>query len=104
MELIKLPFYVKLSCIFLSIICFSFIFYIGRDIVTPILMAFLFSILLLPLFTLLNIKLKFPRYLAAIICVLIFASFILGILAFISYEVTDMATDFDTIKKMQIHL
>ncbi len=62
-------------------------------------MAFLFAVLLLPVFTFFNSRLKFPRHLAAIICVLAFAAFIVGILVFISYEVTDMANDFDTIKK-----
>lgn len=62
-------------------------------------MAFLFAVLLLPIFTFFNTRLKFPRHLAAIICVLLFAAFIVGILVFISYEVTDMANDFETIKK-----
>lgn len=99
MDVIKLPFYAKLSYILLSLICFALIFYTGKDIITPVLMAFLFAILLLPVFTFLNIKLKFPRYIASAICVLLFVAFILSILAFISYQVTDMANDFDTIKK-----
>ncbi|RZJ53666.1 MAG: AI-2E family transporter [Flavobacterium sp.] len=96
---VKLPFYAKLSLILVSLLCFAFIFCIGKDILTPVLMAFLFAVLLLPVFTLLNGKLKLPRHLSALLCVLLFASFIIGILVFISYEVTDMANDFETIKK-----
>lgn len=96
---IKLPFYAKLACILISLISFAYIFCIAKDVITPVLMAFLFAVLLLPIFTFFNIRLKFPRHLAAIICVLTFAAFIIGILVFISYEVTDMANDFDTIKK-----
>ncbi|MEO8534014.1 MAG: AI-2E family transporter [Flavobacterium sp.] len=96
---VKLPFYAKLSLILVSLICFAFIFCTGKDIITPVLMAFLFAVLLLPIFTFLNTRLKFPRYLAAILCVILFASCIIGILLFISYEVTDMANDFATIKK-----
>ncbi|MBF4516021.1 AI-2E family transporter [Flavobacterium sp. ANB] len=96
---VKLPFYAKLSLILVSLICFAFIFCLGKDIITPVLMAFLFAVLLLPIFTLLHVRLKFPRHLAAIICVLIFAAFIVGILVFISYQVKDIANDFDTIKK-----
>lgn len=99
MEFIKLPFYTKLTCIFLSIICFAYIFYILQDIITPVLMAFLFAVLLVPTFTFLNTKFKFPRYVAAFTCVLLFAAVIIGILTFISYQVSDMANDFDTIKK-----
>lgn len=96
---VKLPFYAKLSLILVSLLCFAFIFCIGKDILTPVLMAFLFAVLLLPVFTLLNSKLKVPRHLSALLCVLLFASCIIGILVFISYEVTDMANDFETIKK-----
>ncbi len=96
---IKLPSYAKIACILISLISFAYIFCIAKDIITPVLMAFLFAVLLLPVFTFLKTKLKFPRHLAAICCVLLFAAFIIGILVFISYEVTDMANDFDTIKK-----
>ncbi|AOC96762.1 MULTISPECIES: AI-2E family transporter [Flavobacterium] len=96
---ITLPFYAKLSFILVTLICFAFIFCIGKDILTPILMAFLFAVLLLPIFTFLNTKFKFPRHLAAIVCLIIFISVIVGILVFISYQVTYMANDFHTIKK-----
>ncbi|RED27215.1 putative PurR-regulated permease PerM [Flavobacterium cutihirudinis] len=96
---VKLPFYAKLACVLISLISFAYIFCIAKDVITPVLMAFLFAVLLLPVFTFFNTKLKFPRHLAAIICVLLFAAFIIGILVFISYEVTDMANDFETIKK-----
>ncbi|KRB53521.1 AI-2E family transporter [Flavobacterium sp. Root186] len=96
---IKLPFYAKLACILVSLISFAYIFCITKDILTPVLLAFLFAVLLLPVFTFLNTKFKFPRHLAAIICVLIFLAFIGGILIFISYQVTNMASDFETIKK-----
>ncbi|WP_276379955.1 AI-2E family transporter [Flavobacterium sp. H4147] len=106
---LKLPFYAKLACILVSLISFAYIFCIAKDILTPVLMAFLFAVLLLPVFTFLNTKLKLPRHLAAIICMAIFLSFIIGILVFISYQVSYMANDFETIKKnansfiIQIH-
>ncbi|TDO71276.1 putative PurR-regulated permease PerM [Flavobacterium chryseum] len=96
---VELPFYAKLSLVLVSLICLATIFYLGKDIITPVLMAFLFSVLLLPIFTFLNGRLKFPRHLAAIICVLLFAACIFGILMFISYQVKDIANDYDMIKK-----
>lgn len=96
---LKLPFYAKLAFILVSLIAFCYMFCIAKDIITPVLLAFLFAVLLLPIFTFLNTKFKFPRHLAAIVCILIFLLFIVGILVFISYQVTNMANDFDTIKK-----
>ncbi|OMQ09150.1 AI-2E family transporter [[Flexibacter] sp. ATCC 35103] len=96
---IELPFYAKLAFILVSLISFAFIFCLGKDIITPVLMAFLFAVLLVPIFTFLNSRLKFPRHLAAACCILLFAACIVGILVFISYQVSDIANDFDTIKK-----
>ncbi|WP_125720898.1 AI-2E family transporter [Flavobacterium ustbae] len=96
---ITLPFYAKFAFILVILISFAFIFCIGKNILTPILMAFLFAVLLLPIFTFLNTKIKLPRHLAALICMILFISVIAGILVFISYQVTYMANDFDTIKK-----
>ncbi|TDW51376.1 putative PurR-regulated permease PerM [Flavobacterium sp. 270] len=96
---IPLPFYAKLCFVLITLICFAFIFCLGKDIITPVLMAFLFAVLLLPVFTFLNGKIKIPRHIAAAICVLLFAAFIVGILVFISYQVKNIASDFDIIKK-----
>ncbi|MGO4771407.1 AI-2E family transporter [Flavobacterium sp. W22_SRS_FK3] len=99
---VVLPFYAKFTFILLSLICIGTISYIGSDIITPVLLAFLFTVLLIPLHSLLHIKLSFPNYLASFITVLIFVLFIAAILAFISYQVTDIANDFDIIKKNAI--
>jgi predicted PurR-regulated permease PerM len=96
---IELPFYAKLAFILVSLISFAFIFCLGKDIITPVLMAFLFAVLLVPIFTFLKTRLRFPRHLAAACCILLFAACIVGILVFISYQVSDIANDFDTIKK-----
>ncbi|GGF13516.1 AI-2E family transporter [Flavobacterium limi] len=101
-EPITLPFYAKFSLILLSLVCIGFITYIGSNIITPVLLAFLFTVLLLPLHTFLNNKLRLPVYLSSFITVLIFVLCIAAILAFISYQVTDIANDFDIIKKNAI--
>ena len=101
-ETVKLPFYVKATCILLILICIGAIAYIGSNVLTPVLLAFLFTVLLLPLHTFLSIKLKLPIYLASFITVIIFLLCISAILVFISYQVTDIANDFDIIKKNAI--
>jgi hypothetical protein len=45
-QTITLPFYAKLTFILLSLICIGFITYIGSDIITPVMLAFLFTVLL----------------------------------------------------------
>lgn len=101
-QTVTLPFYAKLALVLLSLICIGFITYIGSNIITPVMLAFLFMVLLLPLHTLLHTKLRFPIYIASFITVVVFVLCIAAILAFISYQVTDIANDFDIIKKNAI--
>ena len=99
---VTLPFYAKLTFILLTVICIGAITYIGSNIITPVMLAFLFTVLLLPLHTLLHHKIRIPIYLASFITVVVFVLCIAAILAFISYQVTDIANDFDIIKKNAI--
>lgn len=102
---LKLPFYVKLSMTLVSLIAIFFTLYIAQEIVIPLMMALLFSILLRPCCAFLKDKLHFPHVISVIVCVLLFVIFIIGIITFISYEVTDFVKDWNTIKRnFSIHL
>lgn len=93
------PLYLKLSLILISLLSIGLIFYLGRDVITPVLLAFLLSVLLLPIYDFLNSKLKLPNTIASFFSVLFFVIIVLAILAFISYQITNISSDFDVIKK-----
>lgn len=95
----KPPLYLKVSLILVCLLGIGFIMYLGRDVITPVLLAFLVSVLLLPIYSFLNKKIKIPHTLACFISVLFFVLVVLGILAFISYQITDISSDFNVIKK-----
>lgn len=96
---LKHPFYIRLSFSLISLISITYIFYMGKSVLIPVLLAFLFAVLLLPITTFLNSKLRFPNTLAVAITVLLFVLFIIGVLAFISYQISDIASDFEEIRK-----
>ncbi len=103
-DIIKLPFYAKLTLILLSLICLSYIFYIGQDILIPILMSFLFAILLRPIALFFKTKLHFPHVLAVMLTVLLFVLIILGLFTFLSFQISTIIDDFDKIKEnISIH-
>lgn len=105
METIKLPFCAKLALVLISIVALLFIVYLGQDILIPLVMAFLFAILLRPLVNFFIKKLHFPDVLASITSVIIFVAFIVGIFIFLSYQITDIVSDYDKIEKnITIHL
>jgi predicted PurR-regulated permease PerM len=96
---IKIPFYVRLTFSLVSLIAITYIVYMGKSVLIPILLAFLFSVLLLPMVHFLNSKFRFPHALAVSITVILFVTLIIGILAFISYQISDIASDFAEIRK-----
>lgn len=104
-ETIKLPFYAKLTYVLLSLIAMGFIFYVGQGIIVPILMAFLIAIILRPIVEFLNKKLRFPNVIAAMLAVTLFVIIILGIFTALSFQITDMVSDFDKIERnLNIHI
>lgn len=96
---IKYPFYIRLSFSLISLISITYIFCIGKDVLIPVLLAFLFAVLLLPITSFLNSKLRFPNALAVTLTVFLFVFFTAGVLAFISYQISDIANDFEEIRK-----
>ncbi|WP_234461935.1 AI-2E family transporter [Pedobacter segetis] len=103
------PFYVKLTCVLLSIIAICYIAIFTKEILSPLIFSCLFSMVLLPLATFFENKLKFPRSVAAIISVLLLLSAIVLLLYFIGTQVGKLANDWPqfqhqlniTIDKMQ---
>ena len=96
---IKYPFYFRLTCTLISLVGITFIFYMGQAILTPILMSFLFAVLLLPLDHFLNKKIRLPHTLSVSITVIIFICIFMAILAVLAYQISDIASDFDRINK-----
>ena len=104
-DIIKLPFYAKLALILVSLICFGYIFYIGQEILIPILLSFIFAILLRPIAHFIRYKLHFPHVIAVMITVLLFVLFFIGLFAFLSLQISEMANDFNKIERnINIHI
>jgi predicted PurR-regulated permease PerM len=89
----------RLAFSLICIIGLTFILYIGESIIIPVIMAFLFAVLLLPIVQFLNNKIRLPHVLAVSLTVLLFVSVIIAILVFISIEISDIASDFARIQK-----
>jgi predicted PurR-regulated permease PerM len=96
---IKYPFYIRLGFTLICLISMTYILYIGKTVLVPVLMAFLFAVLLLPINNFLHYKLRFPNGLAATITIILFVLTIFGILAFLSYEIAGIANNFDSIRR-----
>lgn len=104
-DILKFPFYAKLTLVLLSLMAIIFIFYIGQNILIPVMMSFLFAILLYPIVQFFKSKLHFPHVLAVMITVLLFVLLFIGLFVFLSFQISDFTDDFDKIEKnINIHL
>ena len=103
-ETLQFPFYAKLTFVLLSIISIFTILYIGQNIIVPIIMALLFAILLRPIAHFLKGKWHFPHLLAVTCTVIFFVLIVIGILYFISWQISDIVNDWDAIQtNLSIH-
>ncbi|MBK0368980.1 AI-2E family transporter [Flavobacterium agrisoli] len=93
------PLYIKIASIFITLLSIGLIFFIGRNVLKPVLLAFLFAVLLLPIHSFLRKKLKLYNTLASLISVLFFVAVVIGILTFISFQISAISSDFDIIQK-----
>jgi predicted PurR-regulated permease PerM len=98
-NLVRLPFYAKFSLVLLALVLTLLLLYVGKSVFVPILIALLFAILVRPINMFFRRKLRFPSILASIITVAFFVILILGILTFISWQVSSFSKDWATIEK-----
>src|SRR5690606_30406665 len=75
------------------------VLWIGRGVIMPPMFALLFAILLDPIAKFLNKKARFPRVLSILVSVLLALLVLAGIIFFISWQVTDMMSDWQKIKQ-----
>lgn len=98
MESVKFPFYAKLSFTLISILAIIAILYLAQEILVPIMIAMLFAILLRPVGAFLQQKMHVPHVIATILSVLLMVLVVVGIFAFISIQVAEIANDWAKIK------
>jgi len=94
----QLPFFVKLAAILLSIVLIGYLVYIGQPLLSPLLFAFLFSMMLLPVNRVLE-KIHVPRSLAVLISIVLFIAVLLAVLYFVASQVRVMAGDWPALQQ-----
>jgi len=94
----KLPFYAKFAFLLIILIGITVICYTGQSILSPLMLALLFAILLRPVTAFLNEKLRLPNVLASLTAVTLFVLFFAVIFYFISTQLAVMSDDWDKIQ------
>jgi predicted PurR-regulated permease PerM len=93
MNLLRLPFLVKLTLVVISIIGLGYLLALGESILAPFFLAFLMAMLFLPIATFMERRLKFTRSLSTITSVLIMLMILTGLIYFFGSQLSDFSKD-----------
>ncbi|RZJ35589.1 MAG: AI-2E family transporter [Chryseobacterium sp.] len=98
------PFYLKLSCVLISIVILGFLAIIGEQILIPMVLGLLIAILLMPLSRFMEKRLRFPRSVSSILASLLALAIIGGVIYILSLQVAKLANDWPQFQKQFIDL
>jgi predicted PurR-regulated permease PerM len=93
------PFYTPLAMVLISLIALFYIAVLGKDILAPLIFSLLFAMLLLPVATFFEKKLRFPRSLASVLSVLLLLLSIAGILYLVGSQMSRLVGDWPQFKQ-----
>jgi predicted PurR-regulated permease PerM len=92
------PFYIKLAMVLVSAICLFYIAILGKEVLSPLLFGLLFSVLLLPLATFFEKRLRIHRSLASAISVLVLILSVGAIIFILASQASGMGNDWPEFK------
>jgi len=93
-----MPITVRRSIELLGIISLCLIIIYAQDVIMPLMMAFFMSLLLLPMFRWLH-RHRVPEVISIVICIISFVLVVLGIAAFLSYQIGLLVKDISSIQE-----
>src|SRR6202000_919448 len=95
---LEIPFYEKLSLVMVGLIALGYLVILGKELLDPLIFGFLFAILLLPIASLLEKKLRFPRSISSLVAILLLVGFIYGVLYLVGSQISNLASDWPMLK------
>jgi len=95
---ITAPFYERLSLVLVGLIALVYLVILGKELLDPLIFGFLFAILLLPLASAFERKLRFPRALSSFLSIVLLIAFIYGIFYLVGSQISKLASDWPMLK------
>jgi len=103
-KIMKWPFYTKLACVLISLVIIGYLAIIGKTVVAPLVIGFLFSMLLIPFANFFEGKLRFSRSLSSITTVVLATLAVVGIVFGIGKNLSSVGQDWPLFEKQIIDL
>jgi len=93
------PYYIKLACIFICLLALGYIAVAGKRILSPLIFACLFSILLLPIAKFFEYRCRFRRNMAALTAVLLLVLSLGSLFFFLGAQISRLVGDWPMFKE-----
>src|ERR1700742_990328 len=92
------PFYEKMSLVLIGLIALGYLVILAKEILDPLIFGFLFAILLYPLASFFEKKLRLPRGIAALISIVMLIGVIWVVLYLVGSQISGLASDWPQLK------
>jgi predicted PurR-regulated permease PerM len=93
------PFYEKLSLVLVGLIALGYLLIIAKDLIDPLVFGCLFAILLIPIASFFENKLKAPRGLSSLLAIVVLITFVGGVLYIVGSQITHLTDDWPMLQK-----
>jgi len=93
-----IPFYEKLSLVLVGFIALGYLVILAKNVLDPLVFGFLFAILLYPIATFLEKKLRLPRGLSGLVSILLLIAFVACILFLVGSQISGLSNDWPMLK------
>jgi predicted PurR-regulated permease PerM len=92
------PFYEKLSLVLVGLLALGYLIILGKEVMDPLVFGFLFAILLLPIASFLEKKLRLPRSISSLVSILLLLACVSGVLYLVGSQISNLASDWPMLK------
>jgi len=93
------PFYERLALVLIGLIALGYLVILSKDFMDPLVFGFLFAILLLPVATFFEKRLRFPRGAAGAAAVVSLIGILYGVMYLVGSQIGSIANDWPMLKK-----
>ncbi len=102
MKYVRLPFYVKLACVLISVMILGYLAIVGYTVVAPLVFGLLFSILLLPMAGFFERKIRAGRALSALLSIIVLVIFVALLFTLLGAQISNLSEDWPAFKQQVI--
>jgi len=93
------PFYERLALVMIGLLALGYLVILGKDFLDPLVFGFLFAVLLLPVASFFEKKVRLPRGAAGLVAIVSLIAILYGIMYLVGSQIANLANDWPMLSK-----